>query len=67
MSTSIGINTFKGVILEVWHSLNLPPVPELEVECFHIVDKDAIKVRAYSPYFKTVDDYIDEAWERNKY
>ena len=44
----------------------MPLEPKLEVECFHIANSEAIKARVCSPYFKTIEDYVDESWERNR-
>lgn len=61
---TVGINTVTDLIRDILLELDLPVMPE--VVCFHDMDKAKSHIHVRSPYFKKVEEYVDEAWERNK-
>ena len=62
----VSINEFSKVIKEVWQTFTEAPYPELTTDLYWRADKNAVTLHMESPYFKSVADYVDEAWERNR-
>ena len=61
----IGINTWEDYIKELWVQAELP-INQLHLETFYMADQPKICVRSYSSCFKTIEDFVDEAWEKNR-
>lgn len=61
----IGMSRFSDAIKELWAQLGMENVP-LEVEVIQICHpQQSVSVSVGSWGFKTVEDFVDEAFERN--